>query len=199
VTRIPAAVALLAVLALAGCTLQPIPLATPFTTPSANATATATPTAAPTSAPAPGAAALCNRNVLKITYAATDNSAGQQHGILTFTNFSGDPCHMYGWPAVWFDNPEAQQPMGAQSLWDQSAAPDFIIAPGGTGTATVTITQAGFVDGCTVVQSIALLVIPPMPEFGSWSDWAQHVDIPSTDACTQSSIGLITTGSVIPG
>lgn len=190
--------ALLTVLTLAGCAPQPIPSNSPTVSPSASPSATPTPTQAPPPPPAP-TATLCNRDVLHITYAATDASAGHLHGILTFTNFSGDPCHMVGWPAVWFDNPEAQQPMGNQSTWDQTAAPDFIIAPGGKGTATVSITQAGIVEGCTVVQSIALLVIPPMPEFGNWVDWAQHVVIPTTDACTESSIGLITTGSVIPG
>ena len=196
-------------LVLSGCTVTPpAPAVTVTVTPAA---AAPTPSGSPTQAPAANPAKPapphttddpCLRENVNITYAATDNSAGQAHGILTFTNISSTACNLVSYPTVWFDNPEAQQPMGAKATKEPHTGlvPDFDLAPGASATATVTITNAGLVEGCNVVTSIAFLVIPPLPGDppSEWSKYVQHVEIPATQACTNSSIALITVGYMNP-
>lgn len=137
-----------------------------------------------------------------MSYAATGNSAGHAHGILTFTNTSSAACNLQGYPTVWFDNPEAQQPMGAPATIDPigGLVPDFDLEPGASATATVTITQAGIVDGCTLVTANAFLVIPPLPgpPPTDWSSYVRHLPIDPTPACSNDTIALIAVGPMSP-
>jgi Protein of unknown function (DUF4232) len=48
----------------------------------------------------PSAASACVTSELKISLTATGALAGQAGGYLKFTNDSGTPCRMSGWPAV---------------------------------------------------------------------------------------------------
>jgi hypothetical protein len=196
-------------LVLSGCTVNPpAPAVTVTVTPAA---ADPTPSASETQAPAANPAKPtpphttddpCLRDSVKITYTATDNSAGHAHGILTFTSIASTPCNLVSYPTVWFDNPEAQQPMGAHSTKEPHTGlvPDFDLQPGASATATVTITDAGLVDGCNAVTAIAFLVIPPLPGDppSDWSKYVEHVEIPATQACTNSNIALITVGYMNP-
>jgi hypothetical protein len=137
------------------------------------------------------------------TYTPTDNTAGQAHGIITITNISGVTCNLQGYPSVWFDNPEAQVNMGARAAYDGNngqLVQSFDLVPGASATAPLTITQAGFVDGCNLVTSIALLVISPLPAqpISNLSQLWQHVDIGATPACSNDNIGLLTVGAMVP-
>lgn len=104
---------------------------------------------------------------------------------------------MNGYPQVWFDSPEAQSKLGSAAGQDPGVAPALVILqPDGLLHAAVTITEASFVDGCNVTQSIAMLVSPPLDHEASLDTDLQHVVIPSTDACSGHDIGLITVGPV---
>jgi hypothetical protein len=64
-----------------------------------SATSPANNTMSPSSAPAAGTGA-CVTSQLKISLTNTSALAGQAGGYLKFTNNSGTPCRMTGWPAV---------------------------------------------------------------------------------------------------
>ncbi len=192
-----ASLALLLSVALAGCT-------PPAPTPSAStASATPSPTTTPTPTPTPTHTTddPCLRDSLDITYTATDNSAGHAHGIITLTNISTATCNIEGYPTVWFDNPEAQQAMGAAATKEpfDGTVPSFDLVPGASAVSNLTITEAGFVDGCTMVDSIALLVVPPLPgEVSDPSQFWRHVPIDATPACSNDDATLLSVSAAIP-
>jgi len=184
---VPLAVA--AVLLLSGCQ----PSAPPSGSPSSTPTSSATPSPTPTSG---AGAPACTRDQVLVSYSPTDNSAGHAHGVLTFANTSQQTCSITGYSTVVFDNPEAQQAMGAPASHDPSEPTGpAVMTVEGFSTADLTITDAGIVDGCTIVTSIALLVALP-----GETDY-QHVVIPPTQACQNDSIGLLTVSSnyIAPG
>ncbi|MEO6533546.1 MAG: DUF4232 domain-containing protein [Pseudolysinimonas sp.] len=156
---------------------------------SSSATPSATPTPTPT-ATAAGGVPTCTLDQLNIVYSPTDNTAGHAHGVLTFANTSQQNCSLTGYATVVFDNPEAQQPMGQPATHDPSEPTGPAVASiEGFSTADLTITNAGFVEGCTIVTAIALLVTPP-----GLSQY-RHVPIPPTQACQNDDIGLLTVSS----
>lgn len=107
---------------------------------------------------------------------------------------------MNGYPIVYFDHYEVAMPMGGVSSNDTSVAPTSVeVAPGGTAQAAITITQAGFVDGCDVVTTQALLVAPPITHPFEWSTDAQHVNTGDVSACSNDDISLITVGAITAG
>lgn len=145
-----------------------------------------------------GIPAACTRDNLTITYAATDNTAGHAHGILTFSNTGAQPCGMAGFPIVYMGNSEVAQPVGLPASPDGAAGAGFVIEPGQAATAALTITQAGIIEGCDVVQTVHLVVAPPQDDPFVWEDDAQHVSIASTDSCNEDSIGLLTVRTLQP-
>jgi hypothetical protein len=169
---------------------------------SPSATASEAPSASPSETGAdgggPGIPAACTRDDLTITYAATDNSAGHAHGILTFANSGGQPCGMAGFPIVYMGSSEVAEPVGLPASPDGAAGAGFVIAPGEAATSAVTITQAGIIEGCAVVQTTHLVVAPPQDGPFVWEDDSQHVSIGTTDSCNEPSIGLITVGALQP-
>lgn len=174
---------------LSGCQ----PSAPPSGSPSSTPTSSATPSPTPTSG---AGAPACTRDQVLVSYSPTDNSAGHAHGVLTFANTSQQTCSITGYSTVVFDNPEAQQAMGAPASHDPSELTGpAVMTVEGFSTADLTITDAGIVDGCTIVTSIALLVALP-----GETDY-QHVVIPPTQACQNDSIGLLTVSSnyIAPG
>jgi len=190
VLGIPLAIA--AVMVLSGCHPTPLPSGSPSST--AGSSTSATPT--PSGSSSAGGAPTCTLDQLSITFSPTDNSAGHAHGVLTFANTSQQTCSITGYSTVVFDNPEAQQAMGAPASHDPSEPTGpAVMTVEGFSTADLTITDAGIVDGCTIVTSIALLVALP-----GETDY-QHVVIPPTQACQNDSIGLLTVSSnyIAPG
>ena len=132
------------------------------------------------------------------TYATVDNVAGHEHGILIFNNRLGTACSMNGYPQVWFNNPLFRDKMAAAATKDTSVSPSLVILqPAGSLKAALTITQAGFVDGCTIVNSIAFLVSQPL-DHEATDDASElgYVRIDPTPACSNPSIGLLQVGPV---
>jgi len=190
-SRLGVPLAVAAVLLLSGCHPASPPSGSPSSTPTSSASATPSPTPS-TAAGAPA----CTRDQVHIVYSPTDNSAGHAHGVLTFANTSQQDCSITGYSTVVFDNPEALQPMGAPASHDPSepTGPAHMGVEG-FSTADLTITDAGIVDGCTIVTASALLVALP------GENQYQEVAIPPTQACQNESIGLLTVSSnyIAPG
>jgi hypothetical protein len=185
--RLGSTLVIVAVVALlSGCNPGGAPTGSPDPTgtPSASATPSSTPTADA------GGTATCTLDQLNIVYSPTDNTAGHFHGVLTFANTSQQDCSLTGYATVVFDNPEAQQPMGLPASQNPSEPTGPAVASvDGFSTADLTITDAGIVDGCTMVTATALLVTPP-----GLSQY-RVVSIPPTQACQNDSIGLLTVSS----
>lgn len=183
---LPVATAVLAVaLLLSGCHGS----SGPSGSPSASSSTSATPTGAPTPTQTPDATG-CTVSQLDIVYGATDNSAGHAHGYLTFGNISQQDCVLTGYATVYFQNPTTLAPMGLAASHDQSEPTGPANASvDGFSTADLTITNAGFVDGCTPVTATALLVTPP------GLSHVVVVPIDPTPACANSNIGLLSVSS----
>ncbi|MES1212139.1 MAG: DUF4232 domain-containing protein [Leifsonia sp.] len=187
--RLGSTLVIVAVVALlSGCH----PGGTPTGSPSATATSTPSGGATPSSTPTgdAGGTATCTLDQLDIVYSPTDNTAGHAHGVLTFGNTSQQDCSLTGYATVVFDNPEAQQPMGLPATQDPTEPTGPAVASvDGFSTADLTITDAGIVDGCTIVTATALLVTPP-----GLSQY-RVVPIPPTQACQNDGIGLLMVSS----
>jgi hypothetical protein len=85
-------------LGITACASQPAPGAASSSS-SSSATSPANNTTSPSSASAADVGA-CVTSQLKISLTNTGALAGQAGGYLKFTNNSGTPCRMTGWPAV---------------------------------------------------------------------------------------------------
>jgi hypothetical protein len=130
---------------------------------------------------------------LTVDYAATDNSAGHAHGILTFTNDADAACTIEGYPAVHIENAINGDPMGAASSDDPVISPSLILlGPGDHATAAVTITRADIVEGCDLQTSVALLVAAAAAD-------VKRVDVPEFSGCKNDSIGLLSVGAFAAG
>src|ERR1700751_4338607 len=84
-------------LGITACASQAAP--GPASSSSSSATSPASNTTSPSSASAADTGA-CVTGQLKISLTNTGSLAGQAGGYLKFTNKSGTPCRMTGWPAV---------------------------------------------------------------------------------------------------
>jgi hypothetical protein len=187
--RLGSTLAIVAVVVLlSGCHPGGGPTGSPSASGSASPSASATPSPTPSSDA--GSVPTCTLDQLDIVYSPTDNTAGHAHGVLTFGNTSQQDCSLTGYATVVFDNPEAQQPMGLPASHDPSEPTGPAVASvSGFSTADLTITDAGIVDGCTIVTATALLVTPPgLTQY-------RHVPIPPTQACQNDDIGLLTVSS----
>ncbi|MEO8095492.1 MAG: DUF4232 domain-containing protein, partial [Pseudolysinimonas sp.] len=192
------AVALFVILTLAGC--APAAgggdTAPPADTPSPGVTETAPPDGGDSG---DGSTPTCTRDDLDISYGEADSSAGHRHGVLSFTNTAPSPCTLEGYPIVFMGNSEVAAPAGQQATEDAVVDPVLItLDPGNVATSAVTITQAGIIDGCTVVSSDHLIVAPPLDHTFVWEDDAQSVAIGATDSCGEDSIGLISVAAFQP-
>lgn len=89
----------LGVLAVAAC-LPVLAACASQSPPGAPPVASSAASSAGTGSPAAGGTAACVTSQLKISLTHTGALAGQAGGYLQFTNHSGAPCLMSGWPAV---------------------------------------------------------------------------------------------------
>jgi hypothetical protein len=137
------------------------------TSPTTN-TAPATNTASPSSASAADPAA-CVTSQLKISLTNTGALAGQAGGYLKFTNKSGTPCRMTGWPAVTGLTASGQATrlrhlqLSMFGAWHYSAPPPVVaLKPGDSAYAIVAADDkpAGSSNGCPAPYA-RLRVSPP--------------------------------------
>ncbi len=188
--------AIVTVFLLSGCHPTTSPSGSPSST--TGSSTSASPSSTPTSAGGGGgggSAAACTRDSLKITYQATDNTAGQFHGLLNFKNTSATACSMKGYPIVYLGQPEAEQTMGAVSTNDTTSTVAVVNLPaGGTAQAAITITDAGAV--CQPVGTSYLIASPPLDHpFDTQAD-GQHVYDVNVSGCNDDSVSLVRVGAV---
>lgn len=146
----------------------------------------------------PGASGLCTRDDLDITYAATDNTAGQMHGVLSMQNTSPAACNLSGYPILFLGSGEVEEPVGLQATFDDTATDEgFPLEPGNVATSNVTITQGGNIDGCNLGTTDHFIAAPPQTEPFVWEDDGRDVPIPDTPVCYNDDIGLLTVSPLV--
>lgn len=167
------------------------------------APADGTPSSAPPSPSATSggggeAAPACTRDDLSTGYEATDNTAGQMHGVLSMTNTAPSPCTVQGYPVVYLGSGEVEGPVGQPAAQDDSAVPELVtLQPGNVASSNVTITQAGNLEGCDLATTTHLIAGPPVDHPFEWELDGQHVDIPETPLCYNDEIGLLTVSPLV--
>ena len=140
----------------------------------------------------------CTREDLSSSYEATDNTAGQMHGVLSFTQTAPSPCTIDGYPVLYLGSGEVEGPVGLPATHDDTAAPvAFTLEPGNVATAAVTITQGGNVEGCDLSSTTHFIAAPPLDHDFAWELDGQHVDIPETPICNNDDIGLLMVGPLV--
>ena len=145
-----------------------------------------------------GSAAGCTRDDLEITYAATDNTAGQMHGVLSMLNDSPAACTINGYPILFLGSGEVEEPVGLQAAFDDSAtAEGFPLQPGNIATSNVTITQAGNIEGCNLATTQHMIAAPPLDHPFEWTADGRDVPIPDTPICYNDDIGLLTVSPLV--
>ena len=167
-----AAGALICAAALAGCassgsSSQP-PAAGSATTatasPSAPAASSNTPAAvAPSSSPAAGSTA-CATSALQVKLGPSNGYAGGVYQTIDFTNTSGSPCTLTGYPGVSLVSGPSHQQIGLAAKRSTSTpATTVTLAPGATANAQLQIVDAlNFPSPtCSPTKATDLKVFPP--------------------------------------
>lgn len=141
---------------------------------------------------------LCTRDDVDITYEATDNTAGQMHGVLSMTNTSPAACNISGYPILFMGSGETEEPVGLQAAFDDTATDEgFPLEPGNVATSNVTITQGGNIDGCNIGTSTHMIAAPPLGHDFDWTADGRDVPIPETTVCYNDDIGLLTVSPLV--
>jgi hypothetical protein len=167
-----AAGALICAAALAGCassgSSSPPPAAGSATTvtasPSAPAASSNTPAVvAPSSSPAAGST-TCATSALQVKLGASNGYAGGVYQTIDFTNTSGSPCTLTGYPGVSLVNGASHQQLGLAAKRSTSTpATTVTLAPGATANAQLQIVDAlNFPSPtCQPAKATDLKVFPP--------------------------------------
>ncbi|MGD0243839.1 MAG: DUF4232 domain-containing protein [Streptosporangiaceae bacterium] len=158
-----AAGALICVAALTGCassgSSQP-----PAASPSAPAASSNTPAVvAPSSSSAAGSTA-CATSALQVKLGPSDGYAGGVYQTIDFTNTSGSPCTLTGYPGVSLVTGPPYQQLGlAAKRSTTTPVTTVTLAPGATANAVVQIVDAlNFPSPtCQPTKAAALKVFPP--------------------------------------
>jgi len=145
------------------------------------------PAAPATSAPASAGAAGCASAGLtaKVDTAQAGGAAGSTYVPIDFTNTSGSPCTLFGYPGVSFvTGPTGGQLGEAASRNPAATATTVTLAPGGVAHATLQVAEAGnySASACTPVTAHWLRIIPPnqpTPIFARYTVQACSAKLPS--------------------
>jgi len=169
-----AAAALICVAAAAGCASSGSQPSSPGST-SAAASPTA-PTAASSSgnvpavaSPSPSAAAAagppaCATSALRVKLGIAQGYAGGVYEVIDFTNTSGSPCTLYGYPGVSLVSGPPYTQIGLAAKRSATAPVKLIrLAPGATANALLQIVDALNYPSatCAPTKATALKVYPP--------------------------------------
>jgi hypothetical protein len=140
------------------------------TSPPAAATTPATAPASPASSPAPSGAnpvtAGCSSSALtaRVDLAQSGAAAGSVYVPIDFTNTSGSPCTLDGYPGVSFVRSPSGGQLGNAATRNPAAAPAMVtLAPGGIAHAILQVGEAGnySASACTPVTAHWLKIFPP--------------------------------------
>ena len=135
------------------------------------ATAPATAPASPASSPAPTSGnnpvtAGCSSAALTahVDLAQSGAAAGSVYVPIDFTNTSGSPCTMDGYPGVSFVRSRSGGQLGNAATRNPAAVPAMVtLAPGGVAHAILQVGEAGNYSpsACTPVAAHWLKIFPP--------------------------------------
>jgi hypothetical protein len=132
--------------------------------PSAPAAGSDTPAVAASSSSAPGGATACATSALQIKLGPSDGYAGGVYQTIDFTNTSGSPCTLTGYPGVSLVTGPPYKQLGVPAKRSTSTSAQVVtLAPGATANAVVQIVDAlNFPSpSCEPAKAAALKVYPP--------------------------------------
>jgi hypothetical protein len=127
---------------------------------------------APQPAPAPSATAIaapaplatCSTTALRASVGSANGAAGSIYYPLDFTNISGTPCGLYGFPGASFVSAPGSRQLGGPAVRNPTLGPALVtLAPGQVAHASVQVVVAQNypVSICRPVTAHWLRVYPP--------------------------------------
>ena len=140
--------------------------ATASPTASASASSSNTPLAAPSSTPpSPAGSSACATSSLQVKLGVSQGYAGGVYEVIDFTNRSGSPCTLYGYPGVSLVSGPPYTQIGLAAKRAAASAPvkQITLAPGATANALLqTVDALNFpTASCGPTKAAALKIYPP--------------------------------------
>jgi len=114
--------------------------------------------------PSPSGPPACPTSALKIRLGAAQGYAGGVYEVIDFTNTSGSPCTLYGYPGVSLVTGPPYRQIGLAATRTPSTPPQLVtLAPGATGNALLQVVDAlNYPKAtCDPVKATALKIYPP--------------------------------------
>jgi hypothetical protein len=112
----------------------------------------------------PAPLAQCSTGALRVSVGAPGAAAGSIYYPLEFTNVSGSPCSLYGYPGVSFVSGPGGLELGGAAVRNPEAGPSLVtLAPGAAASAAVQVAVAQDYPPavCRPVTAHWLRVYPP--------------------------------------
>ncbi len=161
-----AAVAFAGIAAVAGCasssssqSAAPTATVTVTTTPGASGSASSS-----TPSPTVTGTAACPTSSLRVKLGVSQGYAGGVYEVIDFTNTSGSPCTLYGYPGVSLVSGPPYTQIGLAAKRTASTAPKLVtLTPGATANAVLQVVDAlNFPQAsCGPTKATALKIYPP--------------------------------------
>jgi len=165
------------------------PSAATASVPSAAASAT------PSSSAAAGGAPACATRSLKATAGIAQGAAGSVYQVIDFTNISGSPCTLFGYPGMALAGGTPVTQIGAAAARSTGSSAKLVtLAAGKTANALLQITQAENYSAsrCAPKASTYLQIYPPNQTTPIYLAY-------KSTGCSSSKVNLLTVGVVQPG
>ena len=166
--------------------------------PSAAATASvpsAAASATPSSTAAAGGTPACATRSLKATVGIAQGAAGSVYQVIDFTNISGSPCTLFGYPGMALAGGTPVTQIGAAAARSTGSSAKLVtLAAGKTANALLQITQAENYSAsrCVPKASTYLQIYPPNQTTPIYLAY-------KSTGCSSSKVNLLTVGVVQPG
>jgi hypothetical protein len=191
-----AAAAFACVATVAGCASSGSQSATPTTTTTVTTTAPAAPGSASNSTPRSSAtgAPSCPTSSLRVKLGVAQGYAGGVDQVIDFTNTSGSPCTLYGYPGVSLVSGPPYTQIGLAAKRATNTPVKLVtLAPGATGNALLQIVDALNYPpaSCGPTKATALKIYPP--------NQTVPVYLPSTSTGCGKSVQIMYIDPVQPG
>ena len=165
------------------------PSAATASVPSAAASAT------PSSSAAAGGAPACATRSLKATVGIAQGAAGSVYQVIDFTNISGSPCTLFGYPGMALAGGTPVTQIGAAAARSTGSSAKLVtLAAGKTANALLQITQAENYSAsrCAPKASTYLQIYPPNQTTPIYLAYKSM-------GCSSSKVNLLTVSVVQPG
>jgi hypothetical protein len=166
------------------------------TAPASGATSSSGNTSAVTSpsSPASAGASACPTSSLQVKLGVAQGYAGGVYEVIDFTNTSGSPCTLYGYPGVSLVSGPPYTQIGLAAKRSTSSARKLVtLAPGATANALLQIVDALNYPSstCGPTKATALKIYPP--------NQTVPLYLPSTSTGCANSVQIMYIGAVQPG